>query len=64
MFHAEQCVFCRFLSQGTSHEISGHPCEKYRVAVGCRNTVFGTETQEARTQTDAWREAGIHHFRL
>ena len=32
--------------------------------VGCRNTVFGAEAQEASLHLDAWRAAGIRHFRL
>ena len=32
--------------------------------VGCRNTVFGAEAQEASRHLDAWRQAGIRHFRL
>lgn len=78
VFHTEHCVFCRFLSTGTSFKDCGHPCEKHRVAladvngrahpvmadVGCRNTVFGAEAQEASRHLAAWREAGIHHFRL
>jgi putative protease len=78
VFHTEHCVFCRFLSTGTSFKDCGHPCEKHRVAlrdqngrahpvmadVGCRNTVFGAEAQEASRHLDAWREAGIAHYRL
>jgi putative protease len=33
VFHTEHCVFCRFLSTGTSFENCGHPCEKHRVAL-------------------------------
>jgi putative protease len=32
--------------------------------VGCRNTVFGAEAQEASRHLDAWRAAGIEDFRL
>ena len=32
--------------------------------VGCRNTVFGAEAQEASRHLDDWRAAGIAHFRL
>jgi putative protease len=78
VFHTEHCVFCRFLSKGTSFRDCGRPCEKHRVAlkdknerahpvmadVGCRNTVFGAEAQQASGHLDSWREAGIRHFRL
>ena len=78
VFHTEHCVFCRFLSSGTSSKDCGHPCETRRVAlrdergrthpvmadVGCRNTVFGAEAQEASRHMDAWRAAGIVHYRL
>ena len=78
VFHTEHCVFCRFLSTGTSYKDCGHPCEKHRVAlrdvhgrahpvmadVGCRNTVFGAEAQEASRHLELWRQAGIRHYRL
>src|SRR5690349_13287595 len=78
VFHTEHCVFCRFLSTGTSYKDCGRPCEKHEIAlrdsagrahpvmadVGCRNTVFGAEAQEAARHLDSWRAAGIHHFRL
>jgi putative protease len=78
VFHTEHCVFCRFLSKGTSYKDCGHPCEQHRVAlrdhqgrehpvmadVGCRNTVFGAEAQEGSAHLDAWQAAGIQHYRL
>ncbi len=78
VFHTEHCVFCRFLSTGTSYLNCGHPCETHKVAlrdvngrehpvmadVGCRNTVFGAEAQDASPHLDAWRAAGIVHYRL
>ncbi len=78
VFHTEHCVFCRFLSTGTSYKDCGRPCERHRVAlrdvngrahpvladVGCRNTVFGAEAQEASAHLEAWRRADIRHFRL
>ncbi|MCB0087860.1 MAG: U32 family peptidase, partial [Caldilineaceae bacterium] len=78
VFHTEHCVFCRFLSTGTSYKDCGHPCEKHKVAlrdtqgrahpvmadVGCRNTVFGAQAQEASHHLEAWLAAGIQHYRL
>jgi putative protease len=78
VFHTEHCVFCRFLSSGTSYRDCGRPCEKHRVSirdvggrshpvmadVGCRNTVFGAEAQAASAHLENWRSEGIRHFRL
>jgi putative protease len=78
VFHTEHCVFCRFLSTGTSYRDCGRPCEKHQVAlrdaggrphpvmadVGCRNTVFGAEAQQASLHLAQWLAAGIRHFRL
>jgi U32 family peptidase len=78
VFHTEHCVFCRFLSNGTSYLDCGHPCEKHKVAlrdsqgrqhpvmadVGCRNTVFGAEAQVASAHLDSLRASGIVHYRL
>jgi putative protease len=78
VFHTEHCVFCRFLSTGTSYKDCGRPCEKHTLElqdsagrahpvladVGCRNTVFGAEAQEASRHLDSWVRAGIRHFRL
>jgi putative protease len=78
VFHTEHCVFCRFLSEGTSYKDCGHPCEQHRIAlrdvhgrahpvmadVGCRNTVFGAEAQEASAHLELWRAAGARHLRL
>jgi putative protease len=78
VFHTEHCVFCRFLSEGTSYRDCGKPCETHRIAlrdgqgrahpvladVGCRNTVFGAEAQEASAHLNKWRDIGIAHWRL
>src|SRR5437667_8100891 len=58
--------------------IAAVPCEEHRIAlkdpagrahpvmadVGCRNTVFGAEAQQASSHLEAWRGVGIRHFRL
>ncbi len=78
VFHTEHCVFCRFLSTGTSYKDCGRPCEKHVVSlrdfngrthplmadIGCRNTVFGAEAQQASEHMCEWLAAGIRHFRL
>jgi len=78
VFHTEHCVFCRFLSDGTSYKDCGKPCESHKVAlrdrngrshpvmadVGCRNTVFGAEAQEASRHLNEWLRTGIIHYRL
>jgi U32 family peptidase len=78
VFHTEHCVFCRFLSKGTSYLDCGHPCESHKVAlrdsqgrnhpvmadVGCRNTVFGAEAQVASRHLDQMMQSGIRHYRL
>lgn len=78
VFHAEHCVFCRFLSSGTSYVDCGQPCESHKVAlrdgqgrshpvmadVGCRNTVFGAEAQVASRHLDQLLRSGIRDYRL
>lgn len=78
VFHTEHCVFARFLSTGTSYKDCGRPCEKHRVElrdpsgrshpvvadVGCRNTVFGAQAQEASSHLDNWRTVGVRDYRL
>jgi putative protease len=78
VFHTEHCVFCRFLSTGTSYKDCGRPCETHEVAlrdtegrahaviadIGCRNTVFGAQAQEGSAHLADWLGAGISHFRL
>lgn len=78
VFHTEHCVFCRFMSEGTSHLDCGHPCERHQIAlrdikgrehpvmadVGCRNTVFGAEAQVASAHLDEMLASGVRHLRL
>lgn len=78
VFHTEHCVFCRFLSTGTSYLDCGRPCEEHQVSledeqgrrhpvvadIGCRNTVFGAEAQHATAHIEQWLQTGIRHYRL
>ncbi len=78
VFHTEHCVFCRYLSDGTSYKDCGRPCETHVVSlrdpqgrahplladVGCRNTVFGAEAQHAAGHLAEWLRAGLRDFRL
>jgi putative protease len=78
VFHTEHCVFCRFMTNGTSYKDCGQPCERHKIAlrdeqgrehpvmadVGCRNTVFGAEAQVAARYLDELVDAGIRHYRL
>ncbi|MEQ8671818.1 MAG: U32 family peptidase [Aggregatilineales bacterium] len=78
VFHTEHCVFCRFLSDGTSYQDCGHPCESHKLAlrdlqgrehpvmadVGCRNTVFGAEAQVASRHLEKMLASGIVDYRL
>ena len=43
-------------SQGREHPVVAD--------VGCRNTVFGAQAQEASRHLEAWKRAGVQHFRL
>jgi len=41
VFHTEHCVFCRFLSDGSSYKDCGHPCETSQVHL--RSTETGDD---------------------
>ncbi|MCU0747956.1 MAG: U32 family peptidase [Akkermansiaceae bacterium] len=78
MFHMEHCVFCVFLSKGTSYKDCGRPCEKHVVHlrdrvgqlhrlqadVGCRNTLFNGKAQTGARFYDHLRSAGLSRFRI
>lgn len=78
VFHSEHCIFCRFLSNGSSYRDCGRPCASQTIAlrdqqgrahpvsadVGCRNTIFGAEAQNASRHLITWRNAGISAYRL
>lgn len=78
MFHMEHCVFCTFLSEGTSIKDCGKPCDRHEVQlrdrvgqlhtlkadVGCRNTLFNGRAQTGARFYDDLAKAGLGKFRI
>ena len=78
MFHMEHCVFCTFLSNGTTYKDCGRPCEKHVVHlrdrvgqlhrlhadVGCRNTLFNGRAQTGARFFPALLGTGLRRFRI
>lgn len=78
MFHMEHCVFCVFLSEGTTYKDCGRPCEKHVVHlrdrvgqlhrlqadVGCRNTLFNGRAQTGARYFQHLCDAGLSRFRV
>jgi putative protease len=78
MFHMEHCVFCTFLSKGTTYKDCGRPCETHVVHlrdrvgqlhrlqadVGCRNTLFNGRAQTGARFYNDLRTTGLSRFRL
>ncbi|GAA5130946.1 U32 family peptidase [Luteolibacter yonseiensis] len=78
MFHMEHCVFCTFLSKGTTYKDCGRPCESHVVHlrdrvgqlhrlqadVGCRNTLFNGKAQTGARYYEHLRAAGLSRFRI
>jgi putative protease len=78
LFHMEHCVFCAFLSSGTTYLDCGRPCEHHMVHlrdrvgllhrlqadVGCRNTLFNGKAQTGARYFHALRAAGLSRFRI
>ncbi len=78
MFHMEHCVFCVFLSKGTTYKDCGRPCEKHVVHlrdrvgqlhrlqadVGCRNTLFNGKAQTGARFYQNLRGTGLARFRI
>jgi U32 family peptidase len=78
MFHMEHCVFCTFLSSGTTYKDCGRPCETHVVHlrdrvgqlhrlqadVGCRNTLFNGKAQTGARYFQHLRNAGLCRFRV
>ena len=78
MFHMEHCVFCTFMSDGTSIKDCGKPCDKHNVQlrdrvgqlhilkadVGCRNTIFNGRAQTGAGSVDELITLGLRKFRV
>ena len=78
MFHMEHCVFCAFLSTGTTVKDCGRPCESHVVHlrdrvgllhrlqadVGCRNTLFNGKAQTGARFFESLQAAGLSRFRV
>lgn len=78
LFHMEHCVFCTFLSSGTSAKDCGRPCDKHVVHlrdrvgqlhrltadVGCRNTLFNGRAQTGAGFYHKLRRTGLTHYRI
>lgn len=78
MFHMQHCVFCAFLSKGTTYLDCGRPCEHHTVHlrdrvgqlhrlqadVGCRNTLFSGRAQTGARFLPALLAAGLRRFRI
>ena len=78
LFHMQHCVFCAFLSSGTTYKDCGRPCEKHVVHlrdrvgllhrlqadVGCRNTLFNGKAQTGARYYDDLRASGLARFRI
>lgn len=78
MFHMEHCVFCTFLSSGTTYKDCGRPCETHVVHlrdrvgqlhrlqadVGCRNTLFNGKAQTGARYYEHLRQTGLSRFRV
>ncbi|MGJ8642259.1 MAG: peptidase U32 family protein [Luteolibacter sp.] len=78
MFHMEHCVFCTFLSSGTTYKDCGRPCEKHVVHlrdrvgqlhrlqadVGCRNTLFNGRAQTGARFFKSLLGSGLQNYRI
>jgi putative protease len=78
MFHMEHCVFCTFLTSGTTYKDCGRPCETHVVHlrdrvgqlhrlqadVGCRNTLFNGKAQTGARYYEHLRATGLSRFRV
>ncbi len=78
LFHMEHCVYCSFLSQGSSYRDCGRPCDYHKVRVkdradmlhylrsdeGCRNTLYHEQAQSAAIHLHSLRRLGLTQLRI
>lgn len=77
-FHMEHCVFAAFLSNGSSFQDCGKPCEKHKVELKdmygnyhylkadqeCRNTMYLSTPQAAFSLIPKWQKQGFVNLDL
>lgn len=77
-YHTEHCLYSHLLSNGRDFHSCGRPCDRHQIAVqdhqgrqhpvivdvGCRNTVFHYEPQQAARWSERLQKAGVRRFRV
>ena len=77
-FHTEHCLYSHLLSNGRDFHSCGRPCERHQIAVkdhlqqqhpvivdvGCRNTVFHHEPQQAADALPRLLRMGVRRIRV
>ena len=77
-FHTEHCLYSHLLSNGRDFHSCGRPCERHQIAVqdhlqrqhpvivdvGCRNTVFHHEPQQAAEALPRMVHMGVRRVRV
>ncbi len=77
-FHTEHCLYSHLLSNGRDFRSCGRPCERHQIAVqdhlqrqhpvivdvGCRNTVFHHEPQQAAAALPRMLRMGVRRLRI
>ena len=77
-FHTEHCIYSHLLSNGRDFHSCGRPCERHQLAVkdhlqrqhpvivdvGCRNTIFHHEPQQAAEALPRLLASGVRRLRV
>ncbi|MEQ1632730.1 MAG: DUF3656 domain-containing protein [Planctomycetota bacterium] len=77
-FHTEHCLYSHLLSNGRDFRSCGRPCERHQIAVqdhlqrqhpvivdvGCRNTIFHHEPQQAAEALPKLLQSGVRRLRI